>query len=315
MDLRLPATAALLMFTTPALSADLHWGDFKDNGCVSQTAAPGLRSYSSVLWNIPVGASWEDACASAHVELGGINFPHPAACINTAASDPAFEASIAGALASACTVAGIASIALGGGNGGATAIKECWQAFGEVVGIAEIEHAKPMLATMTQGTISPWPYPQGGTPLHGAIPDTSGWQSTLADTVISRGTKQVKVGSGGLNIWGVFLVPDKSCTPPDYHTLSNANWNDASAMCSDMGMKLCTRDQLCDGGQPVMGSPSGDVWAATGEGANTWVSVGTAYPDRMCKTHTEVIGSRPGWGTQTGPQVHTGQQTAFRCCP
>jgi hypothetical protein len=174
MNLRFPAALALLTFANSASSAGLHWGDFKDNGCVSSDAMPGLRSYSSVLWNIPMGASWEDACDSAQANLGGVDFPHPAACVNTAAHDPGVESAIAGGLDTACTVLGIAAIAKRGGNAGATAIKECWQAFGEIVGEAQIEHAKPMLATMEQGVIHPWPYPQGSTPLHGLIPDAPG---------------------------------------------------------------------------------------------------------------------------------------------
>jgi hypothetical protein len=116
-------------------------------------------------------------------------------------------------------------------------------------------------------------------------------------------------------MWGVFLVPDEACASPDYHTRPNATWIDASAACEEKGMKLCTREQLCHNGQPSAGSPSGDIWAATGEGANTWVSVGTAHPSRMCRTHTEVAGSKPSWGEITGPQAVTGQETAFRCCP
>ena len=37
----------------------MHWGDLGDRGCT----ALGLHEYSAVLWDIPWGQSWENACA------------------------------------------------------------------------------------------------------------------------------------------------------------------------------------------------------------------------------------------------------------
>jgi hypothetical protein len=52
----LALAATIIAFATPSLA--LKWGDFKDNGCI----ASNVRSYSSVLWDIPWGQSWEDTC-------------------------------------------------------------------------------------------------------------------------------------------------------------------------------------------------------------------------------------------------------------
>jgi hypothetical protein len=48
---------ALLLLSSQARAA--NWGPEKDDGCI----AKGIRQYSSRLWNIPWGSSWEGACA------------------------------------------------------------------------------------------------------------------------------------------------------------------------------------------------------------------------------------------------------------
>ena len=50
-------------------SCQPHWGDFKDDGCV----AKGVRQYSSILWDIPAGVSWESACREWPADISG---PH-----------------------------------------------------------------------------------------------------------------------------------------------------------------------------------------------------------------------------------------------
>jgi hypothetical protein len=44
----------------------MHWGTLADNGC----AGPGTRKYSAILWDIPWGWSWEDACAQTRAPAG-----------------------------------------------------------------------------------------------------------------------------------------------------------------------------------------------------------------------------------------------------
>jgi hypothetical protein len=66
----------------------LQWGSFKDNGCVIlDRQGWGMRSYSSVLWNIPAGQSWEKTCANTPANVGGHYFAHPTACVKTDIKD------------------------------------------------------------------------------------------------------------------------------------------------------------------------------------------------------------------------------------
>ena len=41
----------------------------------------GMRSYSSVLWGIPPGQSWEATCARTPATVAGKHFAHPTACV------------------------------------------------------------------------------------------------------------------------------------------------------------------------------------------------------------------------------------------
>lgn len=78
-----------------------HWGDFKDNGCVDLGGGAKARSYSAVLWDIPFGYSWEDACAKKDATVNGYYFEHPTACVKTSV------ASALGAVATAIGAAGL----------------------------------------------------------------------------------------------------------------------------------------------------------------------------------------------------------------
>ena len=71
--------------TTPALAAQ-HWGDFKDNGCVTAKDRT-FRVYSSVLWDIPWGQSWEVACANMSATVANVYFSHPTACVKASVVD------------------------------------------------------------------------------------------------------------------------------------------------------------------------------------------------------------------------------------
>ncbi|MDQ8036167.1 MAG: GYF domain-containing protein [Pedobacter sp.] len=59
--------------------AGMYWGPFKRDGIVR----PGVRQYSSILWGIPFGQSWENACANMPATINGIYFPRPSRCKNT----------------------------------------------------------------------------------------------------------------------------------------------------------------------------------------------------------------------------------------
>jgi hypothetical protein len=70
--------------------AQLRWGTFKDNGCVIfDKKGWGMRSYSSVLWGIPPGQSWEATCARAPANVAGRHFSHPTACVKADLKDAA----------------------------------------------------------------------------------------------------------------------------------------------------------------------------------------------------------------------------------
>ncbi len=67
---------AVTLFTTNAQAA--NWGSFQDDGCVCE----GFRQYSAILWNIPWGASWEQACANQPATIDGQYFSSPTRCVN-----------------------------------------------------------------------------------------------------------------------------------------------------------------------------------------------------------------------------------------
>jgi len=68
---------SLAIFTNSALAT--NWGDFKKDHCVAE----GKRQYSSILWNIPGGQSWEQACATTPASINNQHFPGADRCVNT----------------------------------------------------------------------------------------------------------------------------------------------------------------------------------------------------------------------------------------
>jgi len=56
----------------------MQWGPFKSSGC----SATGFRQYSAVLWDIPWGQSWEQACSNMPADVAGLHFEHPTRCRN-----------------------------------------------------------------------------------------------------------------------------------------------------------------------------------------------------------------------------------------
>ncbi|MEQ1502699.1 MAG: hypothetical protein ABMB14_10740 [Myxococcota bacterium] len=53
-----------------------NWGGFQDDGC----RMPGLRQYSSILWNIPWFESWDRACRAQVGIINGVNQGVPDRC-------------------------------------------------------------------------------------------------------------------------------------------------------------------------------------------------------------------------------------------
>jgi hypothetical protein len=80
----------------PALAAE-HWGSFKYDGCKT-SGSTHFKIYSSVLWGIPFGKSWEVACAKMPARVHGVYFSHPTACQKASVVD---AVSVTGAVLSA----------------------------------------------------------------------------------------------------------------------------------------------------------------------------------------------------------------------
>ena len=142
--------------------------------------------------------------------------------------------------------------------------------------------------------------------------------------------------------WGLAMCPSSSpssCTsyagscvdrPSDYPKTAiewdylavpiaqdvGGSWSDINSICVDRGLQLCSSGNFCTDRIPPSGIdiPDGDSWIAVGDSENEWFTFRRGWGDRICKTHTEVAGSKPGWGTSTC----TGSACAMRrggiCC-
>jgi len=66
--------------------------------------------------------------------------------------------------------------------------------------------------------------------------------------------------------------------------------------CQKQNKRLCRLAEYCHDGRPLYGQPQGDHWAPTADAYNTWISVGTEYPERLCGTHQKCCREKPQWG-------------------
>jgi len=69
-----------LMIHMPSYAAP-YWGAFKKDSCTQ--IFPGKRQYSSILYGIPSGTSWEATCAATGATVNGETFARPTRCVNT----------------------------------------------------------------------------------------------------------------------------------------------------------------------------------------------------------------------------------------
>jgi hypothetical protein len=67
----------------PDPSCKPHWGELRDDGCVPGAGFSGLRQRSAILWDVPAGVSWEDACSLTGAEVDGVWHPRPAVCLQS----------------------------------------------------------------------------------------------------------------------------------------------------------------------------------------------------------------------------------------
>jgi hypothetical protein len=75
----------------------------------------------------------------------------------------------------------------------------------------------------------------------------------------------------------------------------------AKQLCSSQGQRLCSAAELCRQGRPRPGLDKfgrTDNWIAVDNAPNEWVTFTRAH-NRLCKTHTQIAGSTPAWGTQS----------------
>ncbi len=70
--------AEVQVFDAPASAPAQSWGAFEAGACVDGTH----RKFSAILWDIPGGVSWEDACAATPARVVHDTFARPTACVN-----------------------------------------------------------------------------------------------------------------------------------------------------------------------------------------------------------------------------------------
>lgn len=83
------------------------------------------------------------------------------------------------------------------------------------------------------------------------------------------------------------------------YKFAKVSWAESENFCKAKGKNLCMRSELCPNGFPVRGRPTGDHWIAIRDMENGWASIGTAFPERVCRLHQEIEGGhygKPTWG-------------------
>jgi hypothetical protein len=84
---RAAVAVTICAMATPAVAVQgKHWGSFKYNGC-KVIGGAHFKVYSSVLWGIPNGQSWEVACSNMPATVDNTAFPHPTLCQKASAAD------------------------------------------------------------------------------------------------------------------------------------------------------------------------------------------------------------------------------------
>jgi len=75
---------------------------------------------------------------------------------------------------------------------------------------------------------------------------------------------------------------------------------------------MCKKDDLCVDGNPLtnLNTFEGDNWIATNDNTNSWMTFNTA-DNRKCKSHEQVAGAPPSWGTTSAPYAFN---RATKCC-
>jgi hypothetical protein len=113
----------------PEPSCRAHWGDLRDDGCVPGAGFSGLRQYSAILWDVPPGTTWEDACSLTGATVAGVWHPHPAVCLQ---SDFSWLGSIVSIIAGAAV--GVVTVNPGAGVAAGVAVDVAFLTADEATG-------------------------------------------------------------------------------------------------------------------------------------------------------------------------------------
>lgn len=77
----LGCVTGLVLSAGPAAAAD--WGAFQSDMCRGENSSgQGVRQHSAILWNIPWGYSWEQACVETPAVVQGQTFNPVNRCVN-----------------------------------------------------------------------------------------------------------------------------------------------------------------------------------------------------------------------------------------
>ena len=93
-------------------------------------------------------------------------------------------------------------------------------------------------------------------------------------------------------------------------------YDNAKRICSGKGQRICSIQDLCPSGRPRSNLDkfgNTDNWIAVNNAENEWLTFNRAG-NRLCKSHTQVAGQKPAWGTQPDARGF-GFTRAVKCCP
>jgi hypothetical protein len=87
-------------------------------------------------------------------------------------------------------------------------------------------------------------------------------------------------------------------------------------VCLHKGYDLCKSESFCTDYVPpsAIDIPQHDSWIAVGDSENEWLTFRRGWNNRICKTHTEVAGTKPDWGTSTITVTSGDMYRAGLCC-
>jgi len=112
---------------------------------------------------------------------------------------------------------------------------------------------------------------------------------------------------------------DYLSVPPIVSGVTQVNagsWSDINQVCVDRGLQLCQSDQFCTDRVPPAGIDISqhDSWIAVGDSENEWLTFRRGWGDRICKTHTQIAGSKPDWGNSSSTYTSGDMYRAGICC-